>query len=114
MLTTKFENQTGETFELKEGNAGVYSKLATLPDGGTYNVNFDTNATYREYWVGSNAKGMLVTISSDECSDNDIIRFLPNNEIKKIPRVLHQTRADSMKSPSKRVQWWQFWRHSMG
>lgn len=114
MLTTKFVNETGEAFELKEGNAGVYLKLATLANGGHFNVSFDTNATYREYWVGSNAKGLFITISSDECSDNECIKIKPNNEVEKIPRLQHQTRADSMKSPSKRPEWWQFWRHSRG
>jgi len=86
MLSTRFNNKTGAEFDLKEGNAGIYSKLATVPNDGHYDVKFDPNATYREYWVGTNSRGMVVTISSDDCAASDIIDIQSDLKIKKYPR----------------------------
>ena len=72
MLSTRFHNKTTEEVELKEGNGGVYSSLKTLKSNDHYDVVFDPNATYREYWVGSNSKGSI-TISSDDCVEHDDI-----------------------------------------
>lgn len=106
MLTTTFQNSTGETFELKEGNAGVYSPLATLKDGQTYDVTFDPNATYREYWVGSTTKGMVVTITSDDCTDHKYITVMKGGRLDKIRR-LQQPKGDV----KQKKQWWNTWRH---
>lgn len=107
MLKTTFHNATGETFELKEGNAGVYSHLTTLKDGKTFDVTFDPNATYREYWVGSTTKGLVVTITSDDCNDNSNIKVLHGGRLDKTPRNPQSKGTADHKRPS----WWHFWRH---
>lgn len=106
MLKTTFHNITGETFELREGNAGVYAHLATLKDGKTHEVTFDPNATYREYWVGSTTKQMVITITSDDCTDHKEIKVMKGGELDKIPRS-QQPKGDAKhKRP-----WWHNWRH---
>lgn len=104
MLTTTFHNKTGETFELKEGNAGVYSHLKTLEDGKTYDVTFDPNATYREYWVGSTTKGMVVTITSDDCTAHKEIKVMKGGRLDKIERS--QQPKGNVKQ---KKQWWKAW-----
>jgi hypothetical protein len=107
MLTTTFHNDTGETFELKEGNAGVYTHLTTLKDGKTFDVTFDPNATYREYWVGSTTKGMFVTITTDDCTDNDHIKVMKGGGLDKSRRSPHP-KGDA----KHKKQWWHTWLHS--
>lgn len=101
MLSTRFHNKTGEAFDLKEGNAGIYSKLATVLNDEHYDVSFDPNATYREYWVGTNSRGIIVTISSDDCADSESIDIHTGPKIEKHPRT-----DASKQSPSKTKSWW--------
>ena len=52
---------------LQEGNAGVYSVKATLQGKGTYDLDLDTNATYREYiLITLPDQSKLEPISSDD------------------------------------------------
>ena len=87
MLITKFINGTKEVLEVKEGNAGIYSKIATVQAGESCDVYCDPNATYREYWVGTNSSGMVVTITSDDCADSETITVVDQmGKIKKEKR----------------------------
>lgn len=104
MLSTRFNNKTGDSFDLKEGNAGIYSKLATVPDNQHYDVSFDPNATYREYWVGTNSRGMVVTISSDDCADSESIDIQRDLQITKRPRP-----EASKQNQLKTKPWWLQW-----
>jgi hypothetical protein len=103
MLSTRFHNKTGEAFDLKEGNAGIYSKLATVSNADHYDVSFDPNATYREYWVGTNSRGMVVTISSDDCADSESINIYSGPKIVKNPRP-EASKQNQLKTKS----WWQW------
>lgn len=101
MWTTKFINGTDEKLEVKEGNAGVYSKIAIVGPGGSCDVKCDPNATYREYWVGTNASGMVVTINSDDCADSEAITVVDRmGNIVKTPRPKPGSKA--------KLKWWPF------
>lgn len=55
---------------MQEGNAGVYSVKATLQGNGTYDLDLDQNATYREYiLIMLPDKSKLDPISSDEIAE---------------------------------------------
>ena len=99
MLKTRFHNKTSEEVELKEGNGGVYSFLQNLKSNDHYDVVFDPNATYREYWVGSNSKGSI-TISSDDCVENE------NITIKDGPTPVFGARSKKQ-NPQNGRAWWQ-------
>jgi hypothetical protein len=87
MWITKFINGTQERLEVKEGNAGIYSKIASVAPGGSCNVQCDPNATYREFWVGTNSSGMVVTINSDDCAESEEITVVDRTgNIIKTPR----------------------------
>lgn len=53
---------------MQEGNAGVYSVKATLQGNGTYDLDLDQNATYREY-ILIMLPDKLDPISSDEIAE---------------------------------------------
>ena len=98
MWITKFINGTQEKLEVKEGNAGIYSKVATVPPGGNCNLTYDPNATYREYWVGTNSSGMVVTINSDDCADSEEITVV--DRMGNIRKTLRKPRSIA------KSKWW--------
>jgi len=90
------EEKQGYSLELKEGNAGVFSKLGQLKDGASFTISIDTNATYREYLIGSSISHPLI-ITSDELIDFKVITvILKNGELN-----MEQTPRDPPKAPSK-------------
>lgn len=84
-LKTKVFNLTKYEITVKEGNAGIFSKLQTLePWHGTttksdsYTIEVDQNATFREYWMvlppeHQNLPKIIVT--SDDCVDSKQIKI---------------------------------------
>lgn len=82
MVTTIFENATDLEFNLKEGNAGVYTNIATLHPNkqNTHNVDIDPNATYREYVVATGVEGQKVFVTSDDCADNERITIVKKGD----------------------------------
>jgi hypothetical protein len=84
-LKTKVINLTKYEITVKEGNAGIFSKLQTLaPWQGTTTkpdsckIEVDQNATFREYWMvlppeHQNLPKIIVT--SDDCVDSKEIKI---------------------------------------
>lgn len=62
-MKTHIINETNQTFQLKEGNAGAFRLLTELnargKDGFKFSIKVDPNATYREYMVATEKKGNL-------------------------------------------------------
>lgn len=86
-LRTKFVNKTKVAFRLKEGNAGVYRELGTLPglanpahEPSTITEDFDEKSTYKEFRVAAITKGQRFTrlITSDFILDNAVINIVPD------------------------------------
>lgn len=82
MVTTVFDNATDIEFNLKEGNAGVYTNIAKLLPNkqNKHNVDIDPNATYREYVVATGVEGQKVFVTSDDCADNEKITIVKNGD----------------------------------
>lgn len=82
MVTTVFDNATDLPFDLKEGNAGVYTNIARLEPNqkNTHNVDIDPNATYREYVVATGVEGQKVFVTSDDCADNAKITIVKKGD----------------------------------
>ena len=78
MLTTTIINASGYPLELKEGNAGVYSKLSQLRDGASFAVSIDPSSTYREFLIGSSTIDPL-TITTDDISLFEVITVIWKN-----------------------------------
>lgn len=76
-MKTKVINETGNSIILKEGTAGVFRHLRTLADKEAYNINVDTNATYREYWCAVKANDPnAIILSSDDCQEYKEVTFV--------------------------------------
>lgn len=104
MVTTVFDNATDLEFSLKEGNAGVYTNIATLQPNqkNTHNVDIDPNATYREYVVATGVEGQKVFVTSDDCADNEQITIIKNGDGYGMKFVKRDTSKASAVQPTKR------------
>lgn len=88
MVTTRVINQCGCVIEIEEGNAGVWSNIATVQPDKSYNLTLNPNATYREFVLfnevvaspGSTATRRKITLTSDDCMDASEIRILVDPE----------------------------------
>ena len=67
MAETVVRNATDNDYHLKEGNAGHYRLIGIIEKRTSTTVWCDTNATYREYWVGTERGKPHAIISSDDC-----------------------------------------------
>lgn len=66
---------------VQEGNAGVYSTKATLQGNGTYDLDLDKNATYREYiLIKLPDQSKLEPFSSDDIAEFAEIVIEKNEE----------------------------------
>jgi len=72
MVTTKVTNTSKFDVEIKEGNAGVYSKVGVVEPNKSLCLTINENATYREYWCAMqpSENGEKVILSSDECAEH--------------------------------------------
>lgn len=82
---TIVQNDSGSPVELKLSNAGVHLKIKKIENGGSYTIQSEPNATYREYWVGS-VEGTPIVFSSDDCIENEKIIIQPGGTAQNIPR----------------------------
>lgn len=81
-ITVK-NNLVGKDVKVREGNAGIVRELITLKPGGTYAIQNDPNATYREYTIitiPDNTK--LRELTSDDFTDlKEISIFEENGQV---------------------------------
>lgn len=89
MVTTKVVNDTDSEIDVREGNVGVYVPLQTLSKRGSKtsscNINVDTNATYREYWIAAladNTGKKPIVVTSDDCIDNSVLTIKFDDTLK--------------------------------
>ena len=79
-MKTHIINETNQTFQLKEGNAGAFRLLRDLnakgKDGYKFSIKVDPNATYREYMVATGKKGKSIIITSDDFSEYKVIKIV--------------------------------------
>lgn len=76
LYSTTVINLSGNDYVLKEGNAGVYSQMSKLPPrSGKFTIQCNPNATYREYWVGTDLAKVATIISSDDCMEYEVIKI---------------------------------------
>lgn len=97
-FSTEVINESDNDYLLKEGNAGVYSILKQLEKRrGRFTIRYNPNATYREYWVGTDKAEVETVFSSDDCMDYDCItirngpRVSGKAVIDKRPRYTYET-----------------------
>ena len=77
MVTTKVVNISDVSVEIKEGNAGLYSKIGDVPPHSSLNLSVNPHATYREYWcaVQPNDTGETVVLTSDDCAEYEEVEI---------------------------------------
>lgn len=76
-------NNSHTTLDLKEGNGGVYKYLHTLKaKKGKYTIKCNTNATVREYWVGTGLGDGTdsIMINSGDCIEYETIYIVNDPE----------------------------------
>lgn len=77
MVTTRVTNRSEVDVEIKEGNAGVYSKVGVVKHNDSLCLNLNEHATYREYWCAMqpNATGEKVILTSDDCAEYEEVEI---------------------------------------
>lgn len=80
MNTTKFINRSGFRLTLKEGNAGVYAKVAELSEGESLTFGFNPSSTYRELWISATENYGHLIISSDDLAEFETITIICKDE----------------------------------
>ncbi len=75
MVRTEIVNFTSATVQVKEGNKRVmiYTHTPNVEPNQVHKVSVDPNATYKMFTIGPVTGGPQVEISSDYCSDNQIV-----------------------------------------
>jgi hypothetical protein len=81
-MKTKVTNRTCTTLILKEGTGGIFRTLHTFGTATVdYNINVDSNATYREYWCASVANDpTAIVLSSDDCQEYKEVTIMRNED----------------------------------
>ena len=102
MLTTKIINGSGCSLELKESNAGVFSKIGQLKHGASFTISIDANATYREYIIGPPSHPLIIT--SDDIRLSEVIKV----NSKKGELIMEPTLRNSLKTLAKSYFWSEF------
>ena len=66
---------------MREGNAGVYITIKMAPDQTSFELEVDTNATYREYIIiiPTDSKHIRFIVTSDDLCDNSAIEVICEN-----------------------------------
>lgn len=106
MGTTTVINKSHCVIEIEEGNAGVWSKIATVEPNKSYRLTLNPNATYREYLlfhVVVNPLGSTpptrkkVTLTSDDFLGISEIEILVHPETEEfIMKKVEKTRSQGL------------------
>lgn len=79
MGKTTVKNSSGVLVEIKEGNAGVYSKVGDVEDGGFLRLDVNEHTTYREYWCAVQPRGNVI-LTSDDCTEHEEVEIYMNEK----------------------------------
>lgn len=114
MYKTKVTNASDRTIILKEGNAGVYSKLGTLHKDESMILEVSASATYREYWfaVAPGTADDKIILTSDDCLGLKEVRITEEGDKitwKGTPRKKSEPGLKSKDSVFSRT--WRFFRY---
>ena len=116
MSKTKVINASSKPIILREGNAGVFSGLATLPKGESMTLHKSASDTYREYSfaVDPETADQKVTLHSNDLFATKEVRIVVEaNKISWTGTLGHEERGS--KSKESVVTWisriWRSWRY---